>query len=79
MELKPRLVNFLLEFQSFNQRQKDKYEMPKMRCEIRYRLVRKGSMRVRREDSDKEDEVAVIQRQCCGTVMSGVCIFIQSM
>ena len=53
--------------------------MPKMRCEIRYRLVRKGSMRVRREDLDKEDDVAVIQRQCCGTVMSGVCNFIQSM
>ena len=76
MELKPRLVNFLLEFKvSITLRQKDKYEMPKMRCEIRYRLVRKGSMRIRREDSDK-DEVAVIQRQCWGTVMSGVCNFI---
>ena len=51
--------------------------MPKMRSEIRLRLVRKGSMRIRR-DSDKEKEVDVIQQQYCGTEMSGVCNFILS-
>ena len=52
--------------------------MPKMRSEIRLRLIRKGSMRIRR-DSDKENEVDVIQQQYCGSVMSGVCNFIQSL
>ena len=45
-------------------------KMPKLKSNLRLRLQRKGSVRFRREDFDKENEATVLQKH---TVMSGVC------